>query len=390
MRHKLFDFLDDEYYKLMLDMSKEMHDKSEQQTISNRFQTFDQKKFFAICHEHELDGVVGCYAKSIGLELPDYWEKEFEKQSRRQEFFKEKAKDICESMDAAGIPMVLLKNGGIMSALIPQAVKCPMEDIDSLIRKKDFFKAHGILLEKGFQLKFRSEFEKDEIGDAYRHGSAEYFLPMPGEKEMWFELSWRSVDGRWIRPDMEPDTDDFIARSFMPEGTKVHVLSPEDNLLQVSIHTAKHSYCRAPGLRLHMDVDRIVAHETIDWERFLAIAKNIHVKTSTYFSLLIPSVIFGTQVPQWVLDELKPKQADKILNMLSRAGLTHPKGKKFSKLQFLMFQTALYDTKKDMLKVLYPGKQWMNEHYGCKNSFDRAFSAIKRGLDLVGIRKKAG
>ena len=27
MRHKLFDFLDDEYYKLMLDMSKEMHDK---------------------------------------------------------------------------------------------------------------------------------------------------------------------------------------------------------------------------------------------------------------------------------------------------------------------------------------------------------------------------
>ena len=46
------------------------------------------------------------------------------------------------------------------------------------------------------------------------------------------------------------------------------ILSPEDNLLQVALHTAKHSYVRAPGFRLHSDVDRIVCFQEINWNIF--------------------------------------------------------------------------------------------------------------------------
>ena len=383
---KLFDFMKNEEYKLMLDMSKENHE--DEEDIKKRFSAVNTKRFYDICHEHELDGVVGCYAKSIGIPLPDYWEKEYERQSYRQNYLKEKAKEICELMSDSGIPMVILKNGGIMLSMIPEAVKCPMEDIDSLIKKQDFYKAHDILTNNGFTFKFRSEFEEDKLDEAYRHGSAEYYINLPDGDTMWFELSWRVIDGRWIRPDMEPDTKEFIERSFMPKGTKAHVLSAEDNLLQVCIHTAKHSYCRAPGLRLHMDVDRIVSHNEINWDLFLQKVHDTHVCTSTYISLYIPKEIFGTAIPDYVLEELKPRNINGIIEMLSKAGLTHPKEKKFKKTEFLRFQTALYDSKADMIKVIYPGKAWINEKYNCNNAIQRAGAVVKRLGDLVGIRKK--
>lgn len=384
----LFQFMQDEKYKLMLDMSKEVHTRDELEQIKRRFQKTDLIAFFEICHEHELDGVVGACAVSLGLDLHEDWKKEYERQKKRQEFLMNKAIEICRIMDENGIPMAVLKNGGIMIGLMHNAVKCPMEDIDSLVKKKDFYKAHEILLSQGFKFKFRSEFEFEKLDKAFRDGSTEYYVEMSDGEKIWFELAWRAVAGRWIRPDLEPDTDGFIERSNMPTGTKVHVLSPEDNLLQVCIHTAKHSYVRAPGLRLHMDVDRIVAHTQIDWKLFIENVNATHVRKSTYLSLLIPGVLFGTQIPQWVLNELKPKSADKLLKLLGKAGLPHPHERKFSKIQFLRFQMALYDSLGDMWHTLYPGQAWMRERYGCKNSFQVFVKVIARGLDLIGIRKK--
>ena len=386
--HRLFDFLNREEYRLMLDMTKELHTEGESEDIVRRFGEVDLETLYAVCHEHELDGVVGSYALSLGLFLPDAWEKEYRRQQRHLTFLREKAKEICALMEANGIPMVILKNGGIMIAMMDDAAKCPMEDIDSLVRKSDFHKAHEILVANGFEFKFRSEYEAEKLDEAYRDGATEYYIVTPEGEKMWFELAWRAVAGRWIRPDLEPDTDGFIERSYCPEETKVHVLSPEDNLLQVCIHTAKHSYVRAPGLRLHMDVDRIVAHTDIDWDLFVEKVKQTHVKTSTYLSLYIPTVLFGTAVPQAVLDSLRPRNAERLLDMLANAGLPHPMERKFNKVQFLRFQTALYDSLSDVFRVIYPGKEWMNERYCCTGPLNRLWHTVLRLLDLVGIRKK--
>ncbi|MBE6727797.1 MAG: hypothetical protein E7562_04015 [Ruminococcaceae bacterium] len=384
----LFDFMNDPIYKLMLDMSKETHTQEELQDIKERFEAADKKRLFAECHEHQLDGVVGTLALKLGLEFPDEWKQEYEKQKIHLEFLREKAKEICKIMDENGIPMVILKNGGIMIGMIEDAVKCPMEDIDSLIKKSDFYKAHEILVNNGFVFRFRSDYEAEKLDEAYRDGSTEYYIITPNGEKMWFELAWRAVAGRWIRPDLEPDTDAFIDNSIIPDGTRSRILSPEDNLLQVCIHTAKHSYVRAPGLRLHMDVDRIVSHNKIDWDLFIKKVCDTHVKGSTYLSLYIPTVLFGTNIPSYVLEALRPKKEKKLLKMLASAKLLHPNGRKFSKLQFLRFQTALYDSKKDMLRVIYPSKEWMRERYNCRSSWQIFKCTIARFLDLVGIRKK--
>ena len=385
----MFEQLKDPQVQLMLDLCREnMPDKAQ---LKERLEHTDMASFFDLCLEHELEGTVASHIMDAKLmELPDYWLAAYEKEKAHLGFLKDKAEQICRIMDDNGIRMVVLKNGGIMSDMIADPAACPMEDIDSLVRKSDFKKAHKILMENGFIFKFRSEFEEEDLEAAFRDGSTEYRIETPAGEDMWFELAWRAVAGRWIRRDLEPEADGLIQRSYCAEGTKVGILSPEDNLLQVSVHTAKHSYVRAPGLRLHLDVERIVAHKDIDWDLFLQKVRAAHVKTSTYYSLYLAKMLFETPIPDEVLQALKPGKGKhkRLLKLISKAGLLHPKQRKFSKLEFLVFQTSLYDSVKDAWFVLWPKNGGLKEIYGYSNSLKTPYYLVLRALDLVGIRKK--
>ena len=385
----MFEQLKDPQVRLMLDLSKENMDDTED--LKQRLAQTDILAFFELCREHELDGVVASHVLEAKLmKLPDYWQQAYQKEQAHLGFLKQKAADICEIMDKNDIRMVVLKNGGIMSDMVADPAACPMEDIDSLVKKSDFKKAHQILMDNDFIFEFRSEFEEEDLEAAFRDGSTEYRIQTPEGEDMWFELAWRAVAGRWIRRDLEPDADALIRDAYCATGTKVGILSPEDNLLQVSVHTAKHSYVRAPGLRLHLDVERIVAHKQIDWELFLKKVSDAHVKTSTYYSLFLANMLFGTPVPEEVLRALYPgKSKDKrLLKLISDAGLLHPKQRKFSKLQFLVFQTSLYDSVADAWFVLCPPNGGLKEIYGYSNPLLTPYYLVLRALDLVGIRKK--
>lgn len=385
----MFEELNDSKVKLMLDLSREKLNNLND--LRKRLEECDKKAFYELCLEHEMDGVVASHILENRLiDLPDYWVEAYEEEKRHLTFLRDKAAELCNEMDKNGIRMVVLKNGGIMSDMVPDAAACPMEDIDSLVKKSDFKKAHEILINNGLTFKFRSKFEFEELEQAFRDGSTEYYITTPEGKEMWFELAWRAVAGRWIRLDLEPESDELIEASYTAGDTKVGILSPEDNLLQVCVHTAKHSYVRSPGLRLHLDVERIVAHKKIDWELFLKKVRAAHVKTSTYFSLFLAKMLFDTPVPDDVLAALRPSKGKekRILSLISRAGLLHPQQRKFTKLEFLRFQTSLYDSVADAWFVLCPKGGRLHEIYGYKNPLKTPYYIVVRGLDLVGIRKK--
>lgn len=385
----MFEQLNDPWVRLMLDLSKENMEDIE--GLKRRLEQADLSALFELCREHELDGVVASHVLANDLmQLPAYWLAAYKKEKVHLEFLKDKAAEICDIMTQNGIPMVVLKNGGIMSDMVDDPAACPMEDIDSLVKKSDFKRAHQVLVDNGFEFKFRSEFEDEDLEAAFRDGSTEYLIRTPAGEDMWFELAWRAVAGRWIRRDLEPNTDMLMDASYCAPGTKVGILAPEDNLLQVCVHTAKHSYVRAPGLRLHLDVERIVAHKNINWSLFLKKVEAAHVKTSTYYSLCLAKMLFDTPVPEAVLAELRPNRNKdrRILKLIDGAGLLHPNQRKFSKLQFLVFQTSLYDSAADAWFVLCPPKGGLKELYGYSNSLLTPWYLLLRGLDLVGIRKR--
>ncbi|KPV53921.1 hypothetical protein SE17_06810 [Kouleothrix aurantiaca] len=244
-----------------------------------------------------------------------------------------------------------------------------MGDLDVLVERRHFRRAHAILLAHGYNFEFRSPLEEAELDAAEQGGGAEYWKLLPSGEKMWFELQWRPVAGRWIRPDQEPSAEELMARSIPIEGTAVRLLAPEDNLLQVALHTAKHSYVRAPGFRLHTDVDRIVRRQVIDWNLFVKRVKALQVKTAVYFSLALPKLLFDTPIPDDVLDQLRPPAWKErlISRWLQKVGIFNPDKPKFGRLEFILFTAMLYDDAGGLWRGIFPDSAWMQKHYGFTN-----------------------
>jgi len=264
-----------------------------------------------------------------------------------------------------------------------------MGDVDVLVRRKDFLRSHELLCAAGYELAFRSEPECCDIGECERSGGAEYKKLLDNGELFWLELQWRPVAGRWLRPDQEPDSDELVDRSIPIKGSSVRLLRPVDNLLQVCLHTAKHSYVRAPGFRLHLDVLRILTATDIDWQQFVNEVRSRHVRTPVYFSLLIPSQLLGAAVPETVLQQLRPAPwKEKVLSAsIRRAGLFNPNESKFGRLEYLFFNGLLYDDVGGLLRGLFPSVCWMQERYGVQNHLLLPWYYVRRLFDLIFCRE---
>lgn len=75
------------------------------------------------------------------------------------------------------------------------------------------------------------------------------------------------------------------------------------------------------------------------------------------------------------------------MNMLLKANLMHPHGRKFSKIGFIRFQTSLYDSNKDLLAMIFPPKSELTGKYKNPNTIALPYYWVMYILDMVGIRK---
>lgn len=272
---------------------------------------------------------------------------------------------VATRLAEQGIAIVALKNGGIARGIYPCPGCCPMGDLDVLVRREDFRRAHALLLQEGYHFEFRNTLEKTDFQVAEDSGGAEYWTILPGGEKLWFELQWRPVAGRWLCDDQEPSAQELLDRSVPITGTAVRLLSPEDNLLQVALHTAKHSYVRAPGFRLHLDVERIVRGQAVNWDLFMERVARLQVKTPVYFSLILPLLFFGTPIPEHVLDTLRPAMWKErlVLAWLKRAGIFNPDQRKFGRIGYIIFTMLLHDDLAGIWRSIFPKSDWMMRRY---------------------------
>jgi len=296
------------------------------------------------------------------------WQAEHDASAARMGHLMAALDEIAEALAAQGIPVVALKNAGIARGIFPCAACVPMGDLDLLVAKDDYLRGHEVLLSLGFELATRSAVEPADVQHGLVGGGTEYRRPLPtapgqDPQDLWVELQWRPVAGRWIRRDQEPDGAALVARSVaigpdaLPSSptkarpTQVRLLAPDDNMLQVALHTAKHSYCRAPGLRLHTDVDRLAAYQPPDWDRVAHMAAQLHIRTAVYFSLVLARALLDTPVPDATLAALAPPapQRAAVVRMLRRADIFEPDQRKFSRPAMMAFAALLYDDPAELL-----------------------------------------
>lgn len=324
--------------------------------LINMYNDIGEVEAFKVCKKNKIADIAAYSLKQAKISLPKYWALEYENTKNLISSYMIELDRIASLFKKNGIIIVALKNSGICRGLYRIPGASPMGDLDVLVDISDFEKAHKLLLLEGYKFKFRSELEENDIKKAKISGGAEYLAILKDGNELWFELQWRPVAGRWIQKHQEPEAKDLISRSKSIPGSDVRILSPEDNLLQVCLHTAKHSYVRSPGFRLHTDVDRIINETKINWETFIYQVEKLEVKTACYFSLYFAKTLLNTKIPNNILKKLSPNLFKRTILLLwiKKVGLFEPDSKKWGKIGYIIFVSLLYDSISSFKKALFP------------------------------------
>lgn len=381
----MFEYLKmDPYYRLIYLCVKEYPSNDELDRIKYLFNKLNEKQFLLIAIEHEVEGI--CYTNIVKAGIKPHslhFYRSYKDTSEKIKFYLNEIEKIAKSIGKDNNEIILLKNAGIAAVYSDDLGKCPMGDIDLLVKQNEFINIHNNIIRSGFILKFRNPNEKATIKYITETGNSEYFKDL-NIGRMWLEMSVRSVSGRWIRPDQEP-RNEVLFKTAIKYKENIKILCPEYNLLQVCLHTAKHSFMRAPGFRLHLDVERIVKNSNIDWSKFVKIVNEYNVKTPVYFSLIIPMELFSTPIPLFVMNALRPNiiREKYIYSVLKRVDIMHPHKKKFSKIKFAIFHIMLYESFQEIFKALFPSVDYVQEMYSIKTLTGLVKYYIRRIRDIV-------
>ena len=171
-----------------------------------------------MCSHNRIVSLAADALVSAGINLPKPWQLESNEMASRISEYMDELDRSAELLFNNGIALIALKNSGIARNLYQYPSASPMGDIDVLVHKRDFRRAHELLVSNGYILKFRSPLEQHDIDNAERTGGAEYIVRLPSNRQLWFELQWRC---RSLDPsDQEPERSTF-QRSLPIPGSKL-------------------------------------------------------------------------------------------------------------------------------------------------------------------------
>jgi hypothetical protein len=129
----------------------------------------DEEAFF-LAQVNSVSSVVAHALMDVygSEDVPAHWVRVHEENFSRISAYLVELDRVAEKLAGEGIKLVALKNGGIARGIYPCHGCCPMGDLDVLVEKRHFRRAHKILLDDGYEFEFRSPLEEAEGYDPIR------------------------------------------------------------------------------------------------------------------------------------------------------------------------------------------------------------------------------
>jgi len=179
-------------------------------------------------------------------------------------------------------------------------------DIDLLVRAKDFLRIKAAAAGLGYTPHMPLTPAEER---AYLISGYECAFDSPAGRNL-LEVQW-ALQPRFYAVDL--DMEDLFNRAItiMVAGRQMKTLSPEDLLLVLSIHAAKHGWERLIWL---CDIAQIAKQPGLNWEWIVDQAKRLGVLRILHITLLLANWWLGLQVP----DAFEPGiQADRTVHALA-------------------------------------------------------------------------
>ena len=219
---------------------------------------------------------------------------------------------VLSALEAAGIPTLVLKGPALALTIYPDPALRVIGDLDLLVRREQVEQAMAALRRLGYETPDRGL----PYPIAYLTRFGRHFQLQRHERAGTFELEvhWTLIGELWAGAVTAIDIEGLWARAIplQGDGWEACQPSPADMLLHLALHaTLMHGFTEL-GIRIYVDVDRLVRHYASGkeagafWAQAIALARAQRLATILYTTLIVARDLLGTPLPTSVLAALRP------------------------------------------------------------------------------------
>jgi hypothetical protein len=220
---------------------------------------------------------------------------------------------ILAALEAATLPAIVLK-GPVLSRLVyPEPNLRPYSDIDLTVREPDELRVVETLLGLGLEeVPYAAEIDRLTHADHVHGGGAFHRVFTAPTGGVTVELHLDPLQ-MGLRPTREAARWERARPLDALPGALM--LSPEDQIIQLSVHVHKHGFSRLIWLK---DIDLLVRTygDTLDWQAIRAGARAEGVAGSVWYTLWLAGAVLATPAPSGLLRSLAPSLPVRVLYRL--------------------------------------------------------------------------
>lgn len=255
---------------------------------------------------------------------------------------------ILDCLDAIGIEVIPYKGVVLSEVYYGDMALRQCGDIDLFVRGRDVARIKNAVRELGYTQRVAIP---ESAAEHYIASGYECTFDSSAGKNL-LELQW-ALQPRYYAVDFDMDGLFERAVKVMVAGRRVKTPSPEDLLLVLSVHAAKHVWGRLIWL---CDIERILALgkelENLNWDWVQARAREFGIERILHVTLLLASRLLATPMPSAIEEAVLEDRAARAFSEEIAVDLARGVSYEEQQVSYFRLMMELRERKADRLRFL--------------------------------------
>jgi hypothetical protein len=213
----------------------------------------------------------------------------YEKNVYKSLFLTNELTRILDCLEGLGVEAISYKGVVLSEVYYGDMALRQTGDIDMFVRKGDVGRSKNALRDLGYTTRLGIP---EEVLENYMASGYEWTFDGPAGPNL-LELQW-ALQPRFYAVDFDMDGLFERAVKVTVGGRSVNTPSPEDLLLVLSVHAAKHVWGR---VILLLDIAQVLRLENLNWDWVWSCARELGIQRILGVTFLLANRLLGTGVP---------------------------------------------------------------------------------------------
>ena len=197
------------------------------------------------------------------------------------------------------------------------------------------------------------------------------FFKSGNDDNIWINVAWMPLVESLSLACANVDVKYFIDNKANINNLNIEVPEKSDLLFLCLLHSSIHKYTCSPGMKLNVDIDRLIISGKINWERIIDLAIKYNVRRRIAISLMITHDFLNTSFPMEVITRLSGNTniIKKIYKYLVGKSFLINEDVDSNIIRSLYLNSLLHDRGLliGFFRMLFPQAEWLIKIYNSEN-----------------------